>query len=77
MNELAVIAKLDAAKNELSLAEGDLGRAIREIRVAPRAEKTAISDVLEHAFARLSAARAALVDLEGLLALPRSNGASS
>jgi hypothetical protein len=68
MNKNAVMEKLAAAKSELALAEDDLEKAIREIRVAPRAEKTAIGGVLEDAFARLRAARAALVDIEGLLA---------
>jgi hypothetical protein len=64
MNKAAVLAKIEAAKNEMTAASSDLERILREIKIAPRAEKTKISEVVEKAFAELRAARAKLVELE-------------
>ena len=64
MKKRAVLAKIDAAKTELTAAEADLDKVLREIRMAPRAEKTAISEVVQKAFTELRAARAKLVELE-------------
>ena len=63
-----LIAKLDSAKTAITKAEADLEKAIGEIRVAPRAQKVSIDEVLEDAFARLRTARAELVDIEELIA---------
>ncbi len=60
----ALIAKLASAKAAIAQAEADLGVAIDQIRVAPRAEKVAIGDVLEHAFEKLRVAKTELADVE-------------
>ena len=67
MNKAAVLAKIESAKNQMGAAEADLDRVIRDIRIAPRAQKTTISDALQKAFAELRAARARLVELEQLV----------
>jgi hypothetical protein len=64
MKKKAVLAKIVAAKTEMTAAETDLDKVLREIRMAPRAEKTAISEVVQKAFAELRAARIKLVELE-------------
>ena len=55
-----VTARLESAKAAITRAEEELEAAMREIRVAPRAEKVAIGQVLERAFATLRAAKAEL-----------------
>ena len=50
------------------IPEGTIGK----LRVAPRAEKTAISEALEAAFARLKAAKTELLDAEALLSAESS-----
>jgi hypothetical protein len=56
--------KLESAKAAIARAEEDLEAAMREIRGAPRAEKVAIGQVLERAFAALRDAKAELVIVE-------------
>jgi hypothetical protein len=60
--------KIDAAKTEIALAESELEMVLTQIRSAPRAEKTNVSEVVESAFQRLRKARQALVEFEVLLA---------
>jgi hypothetical protein len=55
---------LAAATDEVSAAEKGLASALRQIRVKPRAEKTAISEALEDALARLKVARKTLLELQ-------------
>jgi hypothetical protein len=62
-----IVTKLEAAKQDIAQAEEDLKRALREVQVAPRAEKLAISKVLDDAFVKLKAARTQLNDIETLL----------
>lgn len=62
-----LLSKIESAKTGLSDAEGDLEKVLREIRIAPRAQKTTISAVVEDAFAKLRAARATLGDLEEIV----------
>ncbi len=62
-----VLSKIESAKQEMSDAEGDLEKVLREISIAPRAQKTTISAVVETAFAKLRAARATLGDLEEIV----------
>jgi hypothetical protein len=64
MKTSAILAKIEEATREMAAAEGDLDRLLREIRVAPRAEKTTISEVVQKAFAELRAARSKLVELQ-------------
>jgi hypothetical protein len=61
-------SKLTAAIEEVTAAEAHLTTLFREIRLAPRAEKTTVSKAVEDALARLSAARASLIDLQTLVA---------
>ena len=67
MNKKALLDKLQAAKTEMNAAEADLEKLLREIRVAPRAEKTTMSDVGQQAFAELRSAMARLLELEELV----------
>lgn len=62
-----LVSKVEAAKLAIAKAQSDLEAAINEIRVAPRAEKIALSDVLEDAFEKLRAAKAELLEIEALL----------
>lgn len=62
-----IVTKLEAAKRDIAQAEQDLEKALREVQVAPRAEKLAISKVLDDAFVKLKAARTQLTDIETLL----------
>ncbi len=67
MNKKLLLSKLDAAKRDISAAETDLEKALRDLQVAPRAEKTTISKVLEDAFSKVKEARTYLTDLETLV----------
>jgi hypothetical protein len=62
-----VLEKIEVARKELDDANGELLRLLLELRTAPRAEKTAISQVVEEALNKLKVARAHLSDLEQLL----------
>ncbi len=62
------LAKLEQAKRDVEAAEAQLEAVLSEIRVAPRAEKTAVSRAIECALERLRAARASLVEAETILA---------
>jgi hypothetical protein len=62
-----LLVRLRAAKGEISDAETELGTALREIRIAPRAEKTAITAVIEDALKKVRSARATVAELEELL----------
>jgi hypothetical protein len=59
-----LLALISVARQELSDAEGELDKALGEIRVALRAEKTAITGVVEDAFAKLRRAKGRLTELE-------------
>jgi hypothetical protein len=60
-------SRLAAAIEEVTAAEAHLTTLFREIRLAPRAEKTTVSKAVEEALARLSAARTSLLDLQLLV----------
>jgi hypothetical protein len=60
--------KLGAALKEVTAAEDALGEVLREIEIAPRAEKKAISDAVSLAFERLRIARRELIELQELAA---------
>lgn len=55
---------ITGAQRELSEAEGELDKVLGEIRVALRAEKTAIAGAVEDAFAKLRRAKSKLTELE-------------
>jgi hypothetical protein len=67
MKTKLVVTKLESAKSAIMKAEEDLEKAISDIRVVRRAEKIAISDVLEDAFAKLKIAKTALIEIEALV----------
>jgi phage-related tail protein len=59
--------RIETALREMTEAENELGRVLRELRGGPRAEKTAVSAVVEAALAKLKVARATVADLQKLL----------
>jgi len=67
MKSELVLEEIRTAKNRVADAESDLARLLSEVQVAPRAEKTTISAVLENAFHKLRDAREHLGKLETLL----------
>ena len=62
-----ILEEIRVAKNGVADAAGDLTRLLKEIQVAPRAEKTAISEALQGAFQKLADAREHLGNLETLI----------
>jgi hypothetical protein len=66
-----LISKVHAAKQEMTEAEADIQRLLRELRAKARAEKTTISEVLETAFNKLRSARGNVEALEELIATKR------
>lgn len=63
--------ELSRALSEMEAAEAALEVAMSELQVAPRAEKVAISAVLEQALERLRSARAELRSFEESVSDPR------
>jgi hypothetical protein len=59
--------ELKAAKDDINVAEADLGIVIKTLDVLPRAEKQAASKATEEAFAKLRDAKKRLAKLEALL----------
>ncbi|HEX8794202.1 MAG TPA: hypothetical protein VF765_24835 [Polyangiaceae bacterium] len=74
MNEARFLVEVRAAKNAIATAEGELARLLNEMRRGLRAEKVTISEALEEAFEKLSAAREHLVTLEKLAGEPDGDG---
>ena len=64
MEKHELLAMISLAQRELSEAEGELDKALGEIRVVLRAEKTAIARVVQDAFAKLRGAKSRLTELE-------------
>jgi hypothetical protein len=62
-----LIAKVYSAKHALVSAESDLEAALHEIQNAPRADKIAISEVLDGAFVRLRKAKADLAEIQAII----------
>ena len=62
-----VLAKVHTATTEVSDAAEALDELLAQIKAAPRAQKTTISNVVEAAFSRLKTARVALSDVEEIL----------
>lgn len=60
-------SKIAAARTEIADAESALEKIVSEIDLAPRAEKTTVTAVVEDAFTKLRAARLHLEELEALL----------
>ena len=62
-----LLEKINTAKAEVDAAEGQLEQVMKEINVAPRAQKTTVSKVVEEAFSKLRAAKSDLDVLEQML----------
>jgi hypothetical protein len=73
MPRALVVAKVQAAKTELTEAEADIEKLLRELRAKARAEKTTISEVLQTAFTKLRSARRNVEALEELIATDHDN----
>jgi hypothetical protein len=67
MKDKIILEEIGVAKNGVADAENDLARLLKEIEVAPRAEKTTISEALHAAFQKLRDAREHLGKLETLI----------
>ena len=67
METKAALERIETAKRDIAEAESDLAKALQTMQNQPRAEKTTISIVLEHAFSKLRSARTTLADLEQLV----------
>ena len=63
-----ITERLDAAIEEVTLAEGVLAGLIRDLEAGVRAEKVLSSEVVTQAFARLRTARAALAEVREAIA---------
>lgn len=63
-----LLERIKRAEEALEVADGELEEVLRAVRVAPRAEKTMITQVVGEAFGKMKAAKASLVDLEAILA---------
>jgi hypothetical protein len=62
-----VSTKLQSARDAIAKAEADLETALNAVQVAPRAEKIAISQVLEVAVQRVRELRLEVVNLEAMV----------
>jgi hypothetical protein len=65
-----MLSKIDCARDHLSAAEVDLQKLLKEMPVAPRAQKVEMSLVIEDAFAKLRLAKSGLAELELLARAP-------
>ena len=62
--------KIEVAKRLVEAAENELEALMRELPLAePRANKTAVSDVMQSAFEKLRAAKTAVSQLEELVSI--------
>jgi chemotaxis regulatin CheY-phosphate phosphatase CheZ len=66
MNKQLLLSKITASKTDISDAEERLASVIRDVEVAPRAEKT-VSEAVDEAMKKLKAARAELESLEKIV----------
>jgi hypothetical protein len=57
MNKQAIIDKIKVAKQELSDAEANVGKVLRELKGGVRADKAMIGEALEAAFSSLARRR--------------------
>jgi len=67
MNKQAIVDKIKVARQELSDAEADVGKVLRELKISVRADKKMIGEALEAAFSKVKLANADLVDLQKLI----------
>lgn len=59
--------KIIRAREEITIAEGELDEALRIMEVSSTGEKVNISDVLRDAFGKLKDAKGSLAELESTL----------
>lgn len=69
VTQALLVSKVQAAKQEMTEAEADIERLLRELRARARAEKATISEVLEAAFDKLRSARGNVEALEELIVI--------
>jgi hypothetical protein len=67
MNKSLLKAKIEAAEQQLALAEEALAVAIRDLRAVPRAEKTITTRTIEDALHKLEASRSEVSSLKALI----------
>jgi hypothetical protein len=67
MKKPEILDKIRLARQELSDAEAEVGKALRELKIAVRADKSMISEALEAAFSKVKLANQDLVALEQLI----------
>ena len=67
MKKLLLKAKIEEAEQQLTTAEAEFAAAIRELRAAPRAEKTLTTTIIENAFDKLRLSKAKVSELKTLL----------
>ena len=67
MNKQAIVDKIKVARQELSDAEADVGKVLRELKISVRADKKMIGEALEAAFSKVKLANGNLVDLQKLI----------
>lgn len=67
MNKQVIVDKIKVARAELSDAEANLDKVLRELKAKVRADKSMIGEALEAAFSKLKLASKDLVDLEKLI----------
>jgi hypothetical protein len=67
MNKQAIVDKIGVARQELSDAEANVAKVLRELKVGVRADKSMIGQALEAAFAKVKLASKDLVDLQKLI----------
>jgi len=67
MNKQAILDKVKVARQELSDAEANVGKVLRELKGGVRADKSMIGEALEAAFNKVKLANADLVALETLI----------
>lgn len=67
MNKQAILDKIKVARQELSDAEGNVAKVLRELKVSVRADKAMIGEALEAAFSKVKLANKDLVDLQKLI----------
>lgn len=66
MNKKLLLTKIEASKSDINDAEERLAKVIRDVQIAPRAEKT-VSEIVDLAIQKLKAARAELESLEKIV----------
>jgi hypothetical protein len=66
MDKKLLLTKISASKSDINDAEERLAKVIRDVQIAPRAEKT-VSEVIDGAMKKLKAARSELESLEKIV----------